>query len=318
MASKIEKVHEDVAGIDIGSTKFFVGVDSANDRDEVKSFDTYTQGCNDLLEHLKQKGIKKVGMEATGSYWQVLYGILTEGGIEVLVANGRHVKHVPGRKTDVKDCVWIKELHKHGLLRGSLIPKKEVETLRHYLRIREKYIENKADAVRRMDKALITMNLRISNVVSDIQGKSAMAMIEAILQGQHNAEELIKLCDIRIISKKKEEVLKSLNGFYREEQLFALQCAYDEYIFYIGKIAQCDKKAEEILDLLTKDKPEITTKQQFKKIYHNKPQIKDLDIKMMQLYDGKNYTVLPGVTSYTLLRFYGEVGDDYSAWPTDK
>ena len=207
------------------------------------------------------------------------------------------------RKTDVKDCIWIKELHNHGLLRGSFVPDNDVETLRYYMRIREKYIENKSDAARRMDKALIAMNIRISNVISDIQGKSGMAIIKAILDGQHDAEELIKLCDVRIVSKKKEEVLKSLSGFYKPQHLFALQCAYDEYVFYINKMQQCDKKVEEIIISITVDKPEIKTKEQFKRIYHNKPAIKDIDIKVMQLFNGKNLTVLPGITSYTMLRF---------------
>lgn len=318
MATVVKKMNEDVAGIDIGSRHFFVGVDSEDGKGEVKNFETFTEGCYALLSYLQQKGIKKVAMEATGSYWKVLYTILANAGIEVTVVNGRHVKHVPGRKTDVKDCIWIKELHNHGLLRGSFIPNNDVETLRYYMRIREKYIENKADAARRMDKALIAMNIRISNVISDIQGKSGMAMIKAILDGQHNAEELIKLCDVRIVSKKQEEVLKSLNGFYKPEHLFALQCAYDEYLFCIRKMQQCDKKVEDLINTMTADKPKIKTKEQFKRIYHNKPAIKDIDIKVMQLFNGKNLTVLPGVTSYTLLRFFAETGSHYSAWSTKK
>ena len=318
MASVLKKVNENVAGIDIGSKHFFVGVDSEDEKGEVRNFETYTQGCYELLSHLQQKNIKRVAVEATGSYWKVLYGILTNAGIEVTVVNGRHVKHVPGRKTDVKDCIWIKELHSHGLLRGSFIPDSNVETLRYYMRIREKYIENKSHASRRMDKALIAMNIRISNVISDIQGKSGMAMIKAILDGQHNAEELIKLCDIRIVSKKKEEVLKSLDGFYKAEHLFALQCAYDEYMFYINKMQQCDKKVEEIINSITAGKLGIKTKERFKRIYHNKPIIKDIDIKVMQLFNGRNLTVLPGITSYTMLRFFAETGSDYSAWPTKK
>jgi transposase len=317
MTELLKKVNEDVAGIDIGSSYFFVGVNAKDGSGEVKSFETYTQGCNELLLHLQQKEIKKVAMEATGSYWKVLYSILTSAGIEVTVVNGRHVKHVPGRKTDVKDCIWIKELHSHGLLRGSFIPDSEVETLRHYMRIREKDIENKSDAVRRMDKALIGMNIRLSNAISDIQGKSGMAIIKAILEGEHRAEELIKLCDVRIISKKEEEVLKSLDGFYKQEHLFALQHAYDEYTFYTKKIQQCDKKVEEIIKTMTTDKPEIKTKEQFKRIYHNKPDIKDLDKKVMQLYNAKNLTVLPGITSYTLLKFFSETGGDYSAWKNE-
>lgn len=318
MANVLNKVNEDVAGIDVGSRHFFAGVDAQDGKGEVKNFETYTEGCRTLLAYLQEKGIKKVAMEATGCYWKVLYTILTEAGMEVTVTNGRHVKHVPGRKTDVKDCIWIKELHGHGLLRKSFVPGKEVEELRYYMRIREKDIENKSDAVRRMDKALTGMNIRLGNAISDIQGKSGMAIIKAILDGQRDPGQLLALCDAGIVAKKKEEVLKSLEGFYNDGHLFALRHAHDEYCFYTEKIRQCDKQIEGMLDKMTEGRPEIKTDEKFKRIYHNKPVIKELDKKMMQLYNSKNLTVLPGITSYTLLKFFAETGGDYSAWETEK
>jgi transposase len=319
MSGKLKQIHQKAAGIDVGASKFFVGIDGADGQDEVVNFETFTCGCNALVSYLQEKEITTVAMEATGIYWKVLHAMLVEAGIEVCVANGRHVKHVPGRKTDVKDCAWIKELHSHGLLRGSFIPGGEVQEIRHYMRIREKCIDNKSDAVRRMDKALVCMNIRISSVLSDIQGKAAMDMIKAILAGEHNAERLIKFCDGRIQKSKIEEVRKSLQGIYKAQELFALQHAYAEYQFYIGQIAKCDKEIEIILQKTAKQKPAVNTeKEKFKRIYHNKPAIKNLDELIMQIYDGKNLTVLSGLTSYTLLRFYSEVGTDFSAWPKKK
>jgi hypothetical protein len=227
-------------------------------------------------------------MEATGVYWKVLYAMLIEAGIEVCVANNRHVKHVPGRKTDVKDCAWIKELHSHGLLRGSFIPTGEVQEIRHYMRIREKCMDGKSDSVRRMDKALVSMNIRISTVISDIQGKSGMEMIKAILAGERNIEKLAKLCDERIQKTKMEDVRKSLEGMYKTEELFALQHAYEEYQFHIGQIAKCDKEIEKVLQKVAKEKPEVNTeKEKFKRIYHNKPEVKNLDQLMMQILKEK-------------------------------
>jgi len=319
MSGKLKQIHQKAAGIDVGAARFFVGIDGADGKDEVMNFDTFTCGCKALVGYLQEKQITTVAMEATGVYWKVLHAMLVEAGIEVCVANGRHVKHVPGRKTDVKDCAWIKELHSYGLLRGSFVPTGEVQEIRHYMRIREKCIDSKSDAVRRMDKALVSMNIRISTVLSDIQGKSGMEMIKAILAGERNVETLAKLCDSRIQKTKMDDVRKSLEGIYKTEELFALQHAYDEYQFYISQISKCDKEIKIVLEKVAKQKPDVNTEdEKFKRIYHNKPDIEDLDKLMMQIYEGKNLTVLPAVTSYTLLRFFSEVGTDFSAWPVKK
>src|SRR5580700_7095159 len=126
--SKLKKVHDSVAGIDIGACKFYVGIEN----DEVQNFETFTSGCHEVVIYLQEHGIKSVAMEATGIYWIPLYDMLTAVGLEVYVVNGRHVKHVPGRKTDVKDCIWIKELHSYGLLRNSFMAPAEVRELRSY------------------------------------------------------------------------------------------------------------------------------------------------------------------------------------------
>jgi transposase len=312
--SKLQKMHQDVAGIDVGATRFFVGTDA----DEVKNFDTFTSGCHEVTEYLQQHNVKTVAMEATGVYWTTLYDMLTSAGIEVYVVNGRHVKHVPGRKTDVKDCMWIKELHSHGLLRNSFVAPVEVRALRNYVRIREKHIESKVSAVQRMDKALVMMNVRLSSVLSDMQGASAMSIIKAILGAETRPEVLVELCAPQVYKKKKDEVLKSLQGFYKKEQLFGLQQAFDEYQFYSKKIEECDQRISEVLKALTKDKEEPQAKPTKKRIYHNAPKVDDLHTMMMQLYDGKDLTILPGITSYSLLKLYAHIGNKWELFNGEK
>ena len=312
--SKLQQIHHDVAGVDVGACKFFVGTDEG----EVRNFDTFTCGCHELTEYLQQQNIKSVAMEATGVYWVTLYDMLTAAGIEVYVVNGRHVKHVPGRKTDVKDCMWIKELHSHGLLRNSFIAPAEVRELRSYVRIREKHIECKVSAVQRMDKALVMMNIRLSSVLSDMQGASAMSIIKAILGGEKRPEVLVELCAPQVYKKKKEEVIESLQGFYKTEQLFALQQAFDEYIFYTIKMEDCDKKINAVLKALTKGKEEPAAKSSGKRIYHNAPSVDDLDKMMIQLFEGKDLRVLPGITSYSLLKLYAQTGNNWGAWNSEK
>ncbi len=314
MGSKLQKIDAQVAGIDIGSRQFFVGIEDQ----EVKSFDTFTSGCHQVVEYLQQHSVTSVALEATGVYWTTLHDMLREVGIDVSVVNGRHVKNVPGRKTDVKDCMWISELHSYGLLKKSFIPEAQVKELRHYMRIRETHIEQKVTSVHRMDKALIMMNIRLSSVVSDIQGQSSLRIIQAIIKGERNAEVLLELCDQSILKKKKEQMRDSLQGFYKPEQVFALKQSWDQYEFSEKQIAECDACIELLLQKLVINKPEPELKGKPKRVYHNKPDVKNLDKIMAQLYDGKDLTVLPGVTSYTLLKFFAVTGNDLKNWKTEK
>lgn len=312
--SKLKKVHDSVAGIDIGACKFYVGIEN----DEVQNFETFTSGCHEVVIYLQEHGIKSVAMEATGIYWIPLYDMLTAVGIEVYVVNGRHVKHVPGRKTDVKDCIWIKELHSYGLLRNSFMAPAEVRELRSYVRIRESQIESKVRAVHRMDKALVMMNIRLSSVLANMQGMSAMQIIEAILKGERDPQVLVTLCAGQVLKNKREEVIKSLEGFYKSEQLFALKQAFDEYNFYAAQMTECDREIQKVLQKLTSDKGLPSKPTAGKRIFHNAPQVNNLDLMIQQLYNGKDLTVLPGITSYSLLKLYAYVGNQWTAWRTEK
>jgi hypothetical protein len=214
--------------------------------------------------------------------------------------------------------MWIKELHRHGLLRNNFVAPAEVRELRNYVRIREKHIESKVSAVQRMDTALVMMNIRLSSVLSDMQGASAMSIIKAILGGERKPEVLVELCATQVYQKKKNEVLKSLQGFYKTEQLFGLQHAFDEYLFYSKKIEECDNKISEVLKALTKDKEEPEANPTKTRIYHNAPKMDDLDKMMMQLFDCKDLTILPGITSYSLLKLYAHVGNNWNSFAGEK
>jgi transposase len=172
--------------------------------------------------------------------------------------------------------------------------------------------------VQRMDKALIMMNIRLSSVVSGVQLVSVMRIIDAILAGERDAQKLLLLCDKRILDNKSEQVLKSLEGFYKEEQLFALQHAYDEYKFYEGKIQDCDTKMDAVLQKSVAGKEEPMQEPTGKRIYHHKPAIANLDKMIMQLFNGKDLTVLPGLTSYSVLKLYAVVGNDFCNWKDEK
>jgi transposase len=162
----------DAGGIDIGATEIFVAVPADRAAENVRSFPTFTQDLYALADWLKQCGVKTVAMESTGVYWIPLFQILEDRGIEVCLVNARHVKNVPGRRTDVCDCQWLQFLHSVGLLRASYRPEQEVCAIRSLLRHRESLVQMAATHVHHMQKALDQMNLQLHHVISDVTGQT--------------------------------------------------------------------------------------------------------------------------------------------------
>ena len=314
--TKLRKIIENAAGIDIGSQKVFVAIEEA----PVKSFTTFTSSYNDLVKYLKEYHITHAAMEATGVYWITLYDILEQSGFDVYLVNPADSKNLPGRKTDVQDCQWIKELFSMGLLRKSFVPKDFVRELRCYTRLREDKIQTAAMHINHMQKAMTLMNIRLTEVLSQIHGSSGMAMIEAILKGERDENKLLLLCHSSLKKRKSEEILEALKGNYKQEYLFELQIAYDGYMFYQNQIASCDKKIEILLKQVTHDKEYDKQKikeHRVKPIRHNKPMVSDLHENLLKL-NNVNATSLPGITDYTFLRLTAELGTDLSQWPSEK
>jgi len=253
MSKELDLVHPNAAGIDCGSTHFFV---NAIDN-EVKTFATHTRGCKDLLSYLQIHQVTTVAIESTGVYWIVLEQILSEAGIDVFIVNGKQTKNIPGRKTDVKDCQWIKKLHSNGLLNKSFIPPAEFQVLREFMRNREDYIRSRATQVHRMQKALILMNIRLPEVLSDIAGVSGLKMIEAIISGERNPEVLLEYCDTRIKKNKREEILKSLEGYYQPQHIFTLKKAKESYDLFTKQIGDCDEEMSKLLNEMTANLPDF-------------------------------------------------------------
>ena len=183
----------DAAGIDIGATEIYVAVAPDRDVQNVRSFPTFTQDLYALADWLKQCGVKTVAMESTGVYWIPLFQILEGRGFEVCLVNARHVKNVPGRRTDVSDCQWLQFLHSVGLLRASYRPEQEVCAVRSLLRHRESLVQMAATHVHHMQKAMDQMNLQLHHVISDITGLTGLAIVDAILAGKRDPSALAKL-----------------------------------------------------------------------------------------------------------------------------
>ena len=176
-----------------------------------------------LSDWLATKGVTHVAMESTGEFWKPVYNIL-EGNFELLVVNAKHIKNVPGRKTDVKDAEWIADLLRHGLLRGSFIPPQAQRDLRDLTRQRTNLVQDRATVVNRLQKVLEWANLKLSAVATDVTGVSARAMLEAILAGKTTPETLAELAKGRLRNKR-SELERALHGIVRDHHRFLLAAA---------------------------------------------------------------------------------------------
>jgi transposase len=310
----MKKIRENTAGIDIGSKKVFVGIEHK----PVVSYFTFTEDFEALRDYLLENKITSVAMEATGVYWVILYEILSEAGLDVWLVDGRQTKQVPGRKTDVKDCQWIQKLHSYGLLNRCFVADQQIKEIRSFVRLREDHIRSASMHINHMQKALTEMNIRLKEVLSQIHGKSGMAVIEAILKGERNREVLVGLCHASILKNKKEQVYKSLQGRYTNAGLFALQQAYDAYDFYQKQIVQCDEKINEILNKMGSKGQGQRIGKPRKRIRHNKPNIEKLGQNMLNIFDGKDATLISGITDYSWMQLLAETGRDLSKWPSEK
>lgn len=310
----MKKIREYAAGIDIGSRKVFVGIENL----DVKSFDTFTEDLELLADYLLDNNVITVAMEATGVYWVILYDILESRGLDVWLVDGRSTKQVPGRKTDVKDCQWIQQLHSYGLLSRCFVADDLVQELRGYQRLREDHIRSSAMHINHMQKALTLMNIRLKEVLSQIHGASGLKIIRSILDGERNPEVLVEMCHGSILKNKKTLVIKSLNGHYNESGLFALQQAVECYDFYQDLIIGCDKKIEQVLRKISAGKPPVSNKGIRKPIRHHKPNIKNMDRYLLQIFEGKDATKLPGITDYNWMQLLAEIGVDMQQWKTEK
>ena len=233
-------------GIDIGAREIFVAVPPDRDECPVRVFDTFTEDLHAMARWLNACGVTTVAMESTGVYWIPLYDILEAHGIRPCLTNARHMKNVPGRRTDWHECQWLQYLHSVGLLRAAFRPEAEVCAVRAIIRHRGELVQMAVQHVQHMQKALTQMNLQIQHVISDITGTTGLAIVDAILQGERDPAVLAKLRDPRIKASA-ETIQKSLVGNWQPEHLFVLRQSRLLYKAYQQEIAGCDHEIEKLV-----------------------------------------------------------------------
>lgn len=313
-------INPDAAGIDIGSAEHWVAVPADRDQHPVRKFKCFTADLHNMADWLNECGIKTIAMESTGVYWIPAFQILESRGFEVKLVNAKHVKNVPGRKTDVLDCQWLQRLHCFGLLSGSFRPENSVCVLRSYWRHRDNLIRYAGSHVQHMQKALTEMNIQLHKVISDIAGLTGMRIIRAILEGERDTVKLANMKHGRIRSSA-NEIAKSLEGDYRSEHLFALKQAVELYDFYQKQISACDQQIEDYLiqfdsKLDLDAHPIPPTKRKHRKPQGNEPHF-DLRTHLYRI-TGVDFTQIDGLNALSVQNIISEVGLDPGAFPTVK
>ena len=301
------------AGIDVAATEIFVAVPADRDAQPVRRFGMFTVDLRAMARWLLSCGIQTVAMESTGVYWIPVFQILEEAGLEVCLVNARHVKNVPGRKTDVKDCQWLQYLHSVGLLEKSFRPPSELCALRSILRHRQNLMESINQQVQHIHKCLTQMNLQIHHVLSDITGQSGLRMLDAILSGERDAQKLAAFRDQRVRASL-QDILKSLEGDYRSEHLFVLGQALAAYRFTLGQVQACDEQVLARLQASASADSAVTltNPQKFETAYD-----RSLAAETARLV-GVDLTSIDGISAWAASNLISEIGSDISAWPTVK
>ena len=313
-------INAHAAGIDVGDKEMVVAVSPSACEENVRTFGTFTCDYESIVAYLRSCEVTHVAMESTGVYWVQLYLYLLREGFEVMLANARHIKNVTGRKDDEGDAMWIQRLHSCGLINGSFQPDLQNRALRDLIRHRRALVQDQSRCTNRMIKALELMNIKVQTVISDIDGKTGRAIIDAILNGERDASVLASLADPRIRASK-EVLIKSLQGIWSSTQLFLLKEHYATYQFLSQQIQQTDVEIEPCLELVIAsyhagELPPIEYKQASKRSTRKNtiPFNATAYLKALLHID---ITQIPGVGELTALEFISETGVHMDKWPTE-
>lgn len=305
------------AGVDIGSTEIYVAVPQDRDPQPVRCFTTFTNDLDAIAAWLQKCRVQTVAMESTGVFWIPLHQILEDRGFRVCLVNARHVKNVPGRKSDVADCQWLQYLHSVGLLRASHRPPQAICAMRSIWRHRESLVQIAAVHIQHMQKSLDQMNVQLHHVISDITGTTGLAIVDAILDSERDPQKLAGLRDARIVASK-EIIAKALVGDYWTEHLFTLRQSLQAYRQYQRWISACDAEIESDLGRLNSklelDQEPLPNPKDRHKPRRNEPRF-DLRAHLYRVF-GVDLTAVPGVSSLTAHTLLAEVGPDLGKFPT--
>jgi len=316
---RLEVMHPDAAGIDIGNESHYASVPPSRDSQPVREFGCTTAELKAMADWLKQCRIRTVAMQSTGVYWIAVYDILEQAGLEVYLVNARDTKNLPGHKSDVQESQWLMKLHTYGLLRNSFRPTQEIRVMRTYWRQRNDLVQSASRHILRMQKALTQMNLQLANVLTDISGATGQAIIKAILAGERNPHKLAEFRDYRVKASE-GQIAQSLEGNWQEDLLFVLKQEHEGYEFCHKQMAECDRQLQQYLQQ-REDRshgaplPEEKRKGRLQKKRANKPQF-NLREGLFRM-TGTDLTRIDSIDVMTATTVISEAGYDMSKWKTE-
>ena len=308
-AVPLEVVHPDCAGIDVGKRKHYVAVDPSRFEDPVRRFGTFTGNLEAMAEWLGACGVRQVAMESTGVYWIPVFEVLDRAGFEVCLVNPRATKQVSGRKSDVLDCQWVRQLMSYGLFRGAFRAPDALCPMRSSVRQRGQLIRDRSRSVQHLQKALTQMNVQLDNVLSDLMGKTGQFIVRAIVAGERDGAALARYRDGRC---KADEatIAASLQGNWRGEPLFALEQALVRHDVLQGQIEACETRIDAELDGQARNRaanpPSPTARSARERLLRER---------LRQML-GADLTAIPTVGVETALTVAAEVGADLSRFAT--
>ncbi len=316
----LKVIHPQAAGLDLASDEIWAAVPPDSTAEPVRRFGNTTPDLIELADWLAECGVDTVAMEATGVYWIPVYEVLEGRGLQVFVVNARHLKNVPGRKSDRLDCQWLQELHSVGLLHGSFRPEAEIVALRAYLRHRSELLEHRAAHIQHMQKALAQMNVQLTQAVTDITGVTGLDIIRAIVAGERDPKKLAALRQPGV-KKSEAQIAQALTGNYRSEHVFALKQALALYDFYTQQVLECDAEIERQFSNLKPSVPpdDLPPLDRSDKRGSHSKNAPTYDARtLLYQWAGVDLVAISGLNEITVQTILSEIGTDLSAFPTDK
>ena len=307
------EVFPNAAGIDIGGSSHWVAVPKAASDEPVREFGTMTDDLNAMADWLLACGVDTVALESTGVYWIPVYEILEQRGLTVWLVDARQMKYVPGRKSDVLDCQWLQKLMSLGLLRAAWRPGDDVCVVRAVVRQREVLLTEQASWVQRMQKALVQMNLQLTEVLSDIMGVTGQAIIRAIVTGERDPKILARHRHGRI-KRSEDDIVRALTGNWREEHLFVLEqslAMYDDIARHLG---ECDARLQALLEQRSRHQPDLGPAPR-----SGSRQRMEFDLRQrLANWAGVDLTRINGLGVGTVMTLLSEIGPDLSRFASVK
>ena len=231
-------------GLDVHKKEIVATVDGEGIKRETRTYKSTTRSLTELKEWLLELGVTHVAMESTGVYWKPVMNVLEPGGFSIMVVNARHIKYVPGHKTDKKDSAWICKLLRAGLLKGSFIPSREQRDLRDLTRYRRKLVQQQAAEHNRMIRIFEDANLKLSSVFSNIRGKTCTAVIDAVMAGERNPEKLASMCTHWRLKSSQEEIALAVEGCFTEHHVFMIKAIRKSISNIESEIAHLDAEID--------------------------------------------------------------------------